>query len=414
MEVTEMTNTNDNWDRLFEQLPLDATPGEDHREELRTRVLDQFDSQSSSPVTRSRLNHTVRTIMKYKIPQWTAAAAVLIVCAVWISQSYSPAIAADDVVAHIMNARTAQWDMIVKHEGSADVKIRVYLDPGHTRQEFETGMVVIVDFNKGQSLGLFADDKLAMTRPSAKMSGSAMKYDHFEKMRKELREAMADPDKNVEELGKQQFDGRTLVGFRFKPKTQTITIWADPDTAFPVRIETQLSGATKTTVVMVNYKCNIDLDPSLFSLEIPDGYSVRDENSPIPLIDHQDLIESLRMYCESSEGEFPAGLDIEATSKYIGYLAERNNTDQVQRSRDEQAQDLLRLYRGFAFATALAADEKWDAHYAGAGVKLGDTGRPIFWYKPADSEKYRVIYADLSVGEAGASPIVADAVRLAP
>jgi hypothetical protein len=47
-------------------------------------------------------------------------------------------------------------------------------------------------------------------------------------------------------------------------------------------------------------------------------------------------------------------------------------------------------------------------------VKLGDAGRPIFWYKPADSEKYRVIYADLSAGEVDAVPIVADAVRLAP
>jgi hypothetical protein len=120
------------------------------------------------------------------------------------------------------------------------------------------------------------------------------------------------------------------------------------------------------------------------------------------------------MYCESSEGEFPAGLDAEAASEYIGYLVKRNNADEVQRSTNELAQDLSRLQRGFSFATALAKDEKWDAHYAGAGVKLGTPDRPIFWYKPADSEKYRVIYADLSAGEVGAAPVVADATRLAP
>ena len=352
--------------------------------------------------------------MKYKVPHWTAAAAVLIICMVWISQSYSPALAAEDVVAHIMKARTAQWDMIVKNEGSADVKIRAYLDPGHTRQEFDTGMVGIIDWNKGRGVGLFADDKLAITMPVAKMSDSAMKYNHFENMRDELREAMADAENKVEELGEQQIDGRTLVGFRFKPKTHTITIWADPETAFPVRIETEISQNSQ--VVMLNYKFNVDLDSSLFS--IPDGYHVIDENSPMSFGGEQGLIQSLRMYAESSNGEFPARLDEdginEANSRYTSYVVQRDEAAQAQRSQEEQAQDGLRVIKGSTFATALAKDEKWDAHYAGAGVKLGDTGRPIFWYKPAASEKYRVIYADLSAGEVDAAPIVADAVRLAP
>lgn len=40
-----------------------------------------------------------------------------------------------------------------------------------------------------------------------------------------------------------------------------------------------------------------------------------------------------------------------------------------------------------------------DAHYVGKDVKLGTPDRAIFWYKPTGSEKYRVIYADLSVKE---------------
>jgi hypothetical protein len=38
-----------------------------------------------------------------------------------------------------------------------------------------------------------------------------------------------------------------------------------------------------------------------------------------------------------------------------------------------------------------------DSRYAGKDVKLGTPDRPIFWYKPTRAEKYRVIYADLSV-----------------
>lgn len=40
-----------------------------------------------------------------------------------------------------------------------------------------------------------------------------------------------------------------------------------------------------------------------------------------------------------------------------------------------------------------------DAHYAGKGISLGAPNTPIFWYKPTGAEKYRVIYADLSVKE---------------
>ena len=40
-----------------------------------------------------------------------------------------------------------------------------------------------------------------------------------------------------------------------------------------------------------------------------------------------------------------------------------------------------------------------DSHYAGKDVKLGTPDRSIFWYKPTGADKYRVIYADLSVIE---------------
>ena len=41
------------------------------------------------------------------------------------------------------------------------------------------------------------------------------------------------------------------------------------------------------------------------------------------------------------------------------------------------------------------------------GVKLGDTDKPIFWYRPEDSPTYRVIYADLSVLDVTAETLAA-------
>ena len=66
-----------------------------------------------------------------------------------------------------------------------------------------------------------------------------------------------------------------------------------------------------------------------------------------------------------------------------------------------------RIQQGFSFAVLLLPDA--DAHYAGKGVSIGAADKPIFWYRPTDSKKYRVIYADLSLREADAAPNVPDA-----
>ena len=63
-----------------------------------------------------------------------------------------------------------------------------------------------------------------------------------------------------------------------------------------------------------------------------------------------------------------------------------------------------RVGRGLDFANQLPPAT--DSHYAGKGVKLGTPDKPIFWYRPKDAKKYRVIYADLTVREADAAPNV--------
>jgi len=65
------------------------------------------------------------------------------------------------------------------------------------------------------------------------------------------------------------------------------------------------------------------------------------------------------------------------------------------------------LQRGLVFVFTLPAEA--DAHYAGKGVSLGAADTPIFWYRPKDAKKCRVIYADLSVREADTPPGVPDA-----
>ena len=74
----------------------------------------------------------------------------------------------------------------------------------------------------------------------------------------------------------------------------------------------------------------------------------------------------------------------------------------------EEIQRIVRKFLpGLMFAASLPKEA--DAHYAGRGVSLGAADKPIFWYRPKDAKKYRVIYADLSVHDADTPPNVAHA-----
>ena len=55
----------------------------------------------------------------------------------------------------------------------------------------------------------------------------------------------------------------------------------------------------------------------------------------------------------------------------------------------------MKMARGMVFVTSLPPDS--NQNYAGENVKFGDAQTPIFWYQPAGSQTYRVIYGDLSV-----------------
>ncbi len=59
--------------------------------------------------------------------------------------------------------------------------------------------------------------------------------------------------------------------------------------------------------------------------------------------------------------------------------------------------DPTQMFNSLLFVANLPKESNW--RYAGNGVKLGTADKAIFWYKPAGSEKYRVIYGDLSVKE---------------
>ena len=62
---------------------------------------------------------------------------------------------------------------------------------------------------------------------------------------------------------------------------------------------------------------------------------------------------------------------------------------------------------GFQVRPATAAGSRRPLRGQRGQARPADT--PIFWYRPKDAKKYRVIYADLSVREADTPPSVPNA-----
>jgi len=269
---------NDDWKNLFEQLPIDTSAREEHREDLRMEVFAAYESDPTPQHQRPKLKDKGRFLMKYKAPHWTVAA-ILIACAIWFVRYESPsAFAIEEVVDNVMKARSARFDMQVSITGQPAIKMKgFFLAPNHYRQELENGHITIYDWQALKMVSLDPKTKQATVFNMLNLTEEqkrSMQLNEFDMVRESLSKAISDPDSNIESLGKKKLDGRTVVGFRLKTKLQPMTVWADPRTKYPVRIEATMPGPTQTKVVMTNYEFNVKLDKSLFSIIIPQGYNV--------------------------------------------------------------------------------------------------------------------------------------------
>jgi len=158
------------------------------------------------------------------------------------------------------------------------------------------------------------------------------------------------------------------------------------------------------------------------------GYTTPKPN-PNPATSPEDFNIALRASAQSNKGMFPdklgrneimmgigAEMDKamdEIAAKYGGKKALREKYGRtippaIMTELSKAGMPFMdRAMRGMAFYEALTAENH--AHYAGKGVKLDTPDRPIFWYKPAGAEKYRVIYAKLSVRDVAVAPNLPDA-----
>jgi len=154
------------------------------------------------------------------------------------------------------------------------------------------------------------------------------------------------------------------------------------------------------TITMSNIVFDVELDESLFSLDVPEGYTVKTLRRDFAEPTEKDFIESFRVWLEHMDGKFPSKLHRSAVNEFIKYQQEKLKEKGIEPSIEDitqMQQTIIDMTHGFPFVEALPTDSDW--HYVGQDATFGDTGTPIFWYRPEGCETYRVIYADLTVAD---------------
>ncbi len=453
-----------------------VSPDPQYAETLRATILDRVGPAETAAHVAEGIRKvgviplTVeRTRQMKRIAKLAVAATILVAfgtLVVWMMiGGGSTNIAFAEVAKALDSLRSATYDVTSeakgengKSPGTATGK-GFFLAPSHQRMELSReisitsgkttiNQIMIIDGQAAKWLMLMPDQKLAeamdmkIIEDIIKKSGNGARPDLFEMVRRLVREGSSGTGDKVERLGKKEIDGHAAIGFRTHSSTiqgtmvgmmGDMTLWADPETARPIRIEFADQRSGDVRLVMNNYRYDVDLDRSLFSLEPPEGYSTVAMNVTLPV--EEDLLSTLRMIAEQNKGLFPAKLEMpkmitqptmaldkpteeKLATEVKKIMAKYGGADKLKDKDPPPAmraeimklpimQELMqehwqkqtplwfKQWNGMNFYVNLRPEN--DPHYVGGGVKLGTPDCPIFWYKPTGAEKYRVIYADLSV-----------------
>jgi hypothetical protein len=313
--------------------------------------------------------------------------------------------------------KNVQSVLSVQFKGTATVQIpslgsrtvtteTIIVEPGRVRQTIlpsegmPGGMVMIQDYGQGRCLSLDPVNKRATIMEMSNVPSEQKSQNLLEQFR-QFNEKAATP------IGEKEIAGRRAQGFKVGAPTMEMLIWADMETRLPVEIEvTMKSGLLPpTTMIMTEFVWGEPVDESLVSLTPPEGYESQTIKMNLGPATEQDVIEGLRTVAELNGGQFPPGLDLMSAMSALKGLGKQlkslNEHDPAQRKEGETkiAQATSRLTTAIGRAWMFINDPKNgdDFHYAGKGVKSAQAGTPILWYRPKDSETYRVIDADLTV-----------------
>ncbi|MGE5295905.1 MAG: LolA family protein [Solirubrobacterales bacterium] len=345
-----------------------------------------------------------RLIMKNPLVKLAAAAILVIAVLAGLRLFSGESVTFARVIEPFLTARTATFEYTVSlQDGPSQTGEAMFMAPAHIRRGRPGETIVVGDLQQGRMVVLIPVQNRAIVYELKNVSEEPGEWNLFLEIRRRILEMNPSPDESVQPLGTQQIEGKEAIGYRVEKPGMSITVWADAESLLPIQIE---SATGPLTYSMSHIAFDVELDESLFSTEIPAGYSVTtmevDGSDP----EEKDLIDTFRTWAEHADGRFPSTLDASAPEEFMSLQGKKMKESGQEPSEDQILgiqKIIVKMSRGGSFVQQLPAGSDW--HYAGQDAVLGEVGKAIFWYRPAGSATYRVIYADLSVHDVAAEDL---------
>jgi outer membrane lipoprotein-sorting protein len=261
-----------------------------------------------------------------------------------------------------------------------------FLDPGHVRTEGPGTRTTIVDSAAGQVLALESNAKTA-TLIKYETKGTPPPGAHLDIVA-EFRKL---GDHKGEAVGEEQIGDVKAKGFRVNENGRVMTIWADPKTGLPIRIDIDMEAASmKVHMVMSDVVLDAKLDENLFKVEVPNGYTLNQREMTLNLNIDENVATVLKTYAAAMDGKFPDDLsDPTLIVKLVkvgadGKLAPETN----------KVATSIGMLQGLLFQY-----EKGKTYDYIPGGKLGEASRIVFWHLDKQTQKYSAIFGDLKTKE---------------
>jgi outer membrane lipoprotein-sorting protein len=337
-----------------------------------------------------------RMIMKTKVTKLAAAAVIIaaVLAGIHLLGDNGANAVFASVVEQLHYARTMTYSIVTHPSVESMPTLRLQMafkEPGYMRTTTADGYITVIDWNQNKGISLLPPKKQFI-----EFEASNYPHDPAQDPFTVVEKLRTLPSQADEVLGEKVIDGKLLQGFRVIKDDMINTVWIDPKTEQLACVEIEYANSPGMNTIMTDFQFNVELDDSLFSLAPTEGYTPLEVKADISTVTEEDLIAYLQMWSTwTKDGTFPPTFNPIELPKIAAEMIRQGRFGDGETSQQQQQAEAMQMYRGIMFVTQLPPESNW--RYAGENVKYGDNQTPIFWYQPAGSETYRVIYGDLHI-----------------
>ena len=282
-----------------------------------------------------------RTIMRSPITKLATVAAIIIAVLVGVYQfagsTDGASVVWGEVLENINSAKTITWKSTSAEEGKSATVRYMVLEPYSMRVEWPDGKIKISDHREERAL-LLDPANMTATLLYARQEPLNI-YDSFLHFR--------DRPLSVKRISSREINGKQAIGFDVEAPYQLRgnnrhygvmdnnepiiqlerVVWVDPETLLPVLIEQTFVGAEGRVVQSSadEIAFDVELDESLFSLEVPGGYELRRDTEMYGRMKSASDMDQILRACviyDNKHGQWPDSLEALAlpgidVSRYI-------------------------------------------------------------------------------------------------